>query len=88
MRRGASFQRSRRQIFDGFFGDFSPRPFKIAQKTLNPREDAMRYVLLGIVDLKPVASGTWFRASRNSSESDVPMKVELGSGRESMFLQP
>ena len=66
MRRGASFQRSRRQIFDGFFGDFSPRPFKIAQKTLNPREDAMRYVLLGIVDLKPVATGISFRAPKKA----------------------
>ena len=48
----------------------------------------MRYVLLGIVDLKPEATGTLFWDPNNSSESDVPRKVELGSGRESMFLQP
>jgi hypothetical protein len=76
------------QIFDCFFRDSSRRPFKIAQKALNPREDAMGYDFLGIVDLKPVATGTSFRAPKNSSESDVPRKVELGSGRERMLLRP
>ena len=45
-------------------------------------------VFPGMVDRKPVATGTSFRAPKNSSESDVPRKVELGSGRERMFLRP
>ena len=44
-------------------------------------------VFLGRVDPKLVATGTSFRAPKNSSESDVPRKVELGSGREGLFLR-
>jgi hypothetical protein len=52
------------------------------------REDATGDVFLGIVDLKPVATGTSFRPPKNSSELDVSRKVELGSGRERMILRP
>jgi hypothetical protein len=45
-------------------------------------------VFLGIVDLKPVATGASFRAPEDSSESDVPRKYGLGSGRERMLLRP
>ena len=60
------------------FRDFSRRPFKISQKALDSREDAMGDVFLGIVDLKPVSTGSSFRAPKNGSQSDVPRKVELG----------
>jgi hypothetical protein len=76
------------QILDYLFRGFSRRPFKISQRALNLREDAMGDVVLGIVDLKPVATGTSFQAPKNSSESDVSRKVELGSGRERMILRP
>jgi hypothetical protein len=76
------------QIFDDFFRGYSRRPFKISQEALNPREDALGDVFLGIVDLKPVTTGTSSRARKSSSESDVPRKVELGSGRERMLLRP
>ena len=35
-------------------------------------------VFPGMVDPKPVAKGISFRAPENSSESDVPRKVEPG----------
>ena len=66
------------QILIIFFRDFSRRPFKISQKAPNSREDAMGDVFLGIVDLKPVSTGSSFRAPKNGSQSDVPRKVELG----------
>ena len=74
----AHFSAALGQILDYFFRDFSRRPFKISQKAPNSREDAMGDVFLGRVDRKPVATGTSFRAPKNSSESDVPRKVELG----------
>ena len=76
------------QILDYLFRGFSRRPFKISQKALNLSEDAMGDVFPGMVDPKPVAKGISFRAPENSSESDVPRKVELGSGRERMLLRP
>jgi hypothetical protein len=45
-------------------------------------------VFLGIVDLKPVATGASFRDPKNGSESDVQRSVEFGSGRESPLLRP
>jgi hypothetical protein len=41
-----------------------------------------------MVDLKPVATEISFRAPKKGTASDVPGKVELGSGRERMFLRP
>jgi hypothetical protein len=58
----AHFSSDSGQIVDDFFRDFSQRPFKISQKALDSREDAMGAVFLGIVDPKPVATGTSFRA--------------------------
>jgi hypothetical protein len=84
----AHFSAASGQILDYFFRDFSRRPFKISQKALDSREDAMGAVILGIVDPKPVATGTSFRAPKNSSGSDVPREVELGSGRERMLPRP
>ena len=74
----AHFSAALGQILDYFSRVFSRRPFKISQKALNSREDAMGDVFLGIVDLKPVSTGSSFRAPKNGSQSDVPRKVELG----------
>ena len=60
----------------------------MSQKALDSRGDAMGDVFPGMVDPKPVAKGISFRAPKNSSESDVPRKVELGSGCERMLLRP
>ena len=53
----AHFSSDSGQIVDDFFRDFSQRPFKISQKALDSRGDAMGAVFLGIVDPKPAAMG-------------------------------
>jgi hypothetical protein len=55
--RMAHFSSDSGQIVDDFFRDFSQRPFKISQKALDSRGDAMGAVFLGIVDPKPAAMG-------------------------------
>jgi hypothetical protein len=53
------------QILD-FFSRLFAAAFKISQKALNLREDAMGDGFLGIVDLKPVATGISFRAPKKA----------------------
>ena len=74
----AHFSAALGQILDYFFRDFSRRPFKISQRALNSREDAMGDVFLGNSGSEAGDHRTSFRAPKNGSQSDVPRKVELG----------